>query len=434
MTEVQKSIQTSAKVEIPSAKLKDIHITDYIRESLDKVAKTEGFTNYELLVDHGSSIGDGFVGIMIKVKIQEIDSKKFLHVLAKVPPESKTTREFMKLMAFFEREVYIYNNFLPLIIEFQNEMKIKWTEGFFNFPKVFYADYDKEKDDAIIIMEDLRNFGYKMWDKSKPVNFEHSKLLMVTLGKLHALSFAMKIKKPEIFEKFKELNDYVSQNFKEGQHKDYFIESMKKAIESLSPSDKESKQKFQNLADNFIEVLMDVTTANLIEPFGVVGHGDCWINNYLFHYESDQTPDRIVLVDWQVSRYSSPVADLLYFIFVCTDHTLRAKHYEELLKAYHDSLKELLHKLGGNIELQFPFSAFEIHLKRFGKMGAVLASFMIQILLTKKEDLPDLEFVAAKMEKDEIVGGLLDSFCRQPDLFNARMRDVIHDVINYGYL
>lgn len=72
--------------EIPKATLKEIIFTDYIRKSLDKVAENEGFQNYEFVTDHGSSIGDGFIGIIIKVTIQEKDKSKSLKVLAKIPP------------------------------------------------------------------------------------------------------------------------------------------------------------------------------------------------------------------------------------------------------------------------------------------------------------------------------------------------------------
>lgn len=121
--------------EIPMAKLQEIVVTDYIRQSLDKVALAEGFQNYHLDIDHGSSIGDGFVGIMLKVTIKEIDSDKSLTVLAKVPPASKARREQMKIMPIFQREIYVYNVMLPEFVEFQKEKRITQANGFFNFPR-----------------------------------------------------------------------------------------------------------------------------------------------------------------------------------------------------------------------------------------------------------------------------------------------------------
>lgn len=113
---------------------------------------------------------------------------------------------------------------------------------------------------------------------------------------------------------------------------------------------------------------------------------------------------------------------------------MRANHYKELLKAYHDSLKNLLEKLGENIKSQFPFKAFENHLKKFGQIGALLASFMVHILVTKREDLPDFEFIREQRENKEVMKAFLDNFSKQDEGANERVRQVIEDIISYGYL
>ncbi len=136
MAEHTNGVEEKKEIEIVTATQKDIEITDYIRESLEKVAYAEGFQNFEFIFDHGSNIGDGFIGIMLKVVIKEQNSDKSLQVLAKVPPQSKARRDMMKSMKLFEREVFIYNNVLPEFVALQNEKKISHKSGFFNFPKV----------------------------------------------------------------------------------------------------------------------------------------------------------------------------------------------------------------------------------------------------------------------------------------------------------
>jgi hypothetical protein len=260
----------ASKTVIKMAELKEIVITDYIRESLSKVADAEGFCDYELLVDHGSSIGDGFVGIMIKVTLRERNSDKSLQVLAKIPPTNPQTRAMMKSMKLFEREVFVYNILLPEFVALQKEKKISKEQGFFNFPKVFYADYDAERDDSIIIMEDMRNSGHRMWDKTKPVNLEHASLLMKALGRFHALSFAMKAKKPEQFQKYKELSDFISENFVEEQFMAFLVQSMDRALNMLAPDDTKARTKFKRLSDLAKQYIAEATTQDLIEPYGVV--------------------------------------------------------------------------------------------------------------------------------------------------------------------
>lgn len=429
-------VEEETKYEIPMAIQKEIVITDYIREALDKVAIAEGFHNYELLVDHGSSIGDGFVGIMVKVIIKEKDGSKNLQILAKIPPVNKQTREIMKSMQLFEREVFMYNVLLPEFVAFQLEKKISRAQGFFAFPKVYYANFDKEKDESIIIMEDLRNSGHRMWDKTKPVNFEHAKFLMIALGKYHAISFAMKAKRPEQFEKFKALSDFIGDSFREEAFKDFLNQSLGRAMESLSPEDTKSRTRFKKLIDHSQQFVADCVNPHLIEPLGIVSHGDCWVNNFLYHYKKGDQPDNIVLIDWQISRYCSPVVDLTYFIFACTDRQLRQKHFDELLRIYHSSLKELLDHLGGDTVSQFPFTALLRHMKRFAKFGIIMSSFIIPMIQAKKEDIPDMDFIAKNMgTKDpELMSAYMDKFNKQADVVGVRMRDMIHDTIQYGYL
>lgn len=52
---------------------------------------------------------------------------------------------------------------------------------------------------------------------------------------------------------------------------------------------------------------------------------------------------------------------------------MRAKHYDELLKIYHNALLELLSSLGGDAEKQFPFSALLDQMKKFGKFGVIMS-------------------------------------------------------------
>lgn len=425
---------------IPKASLKEIVMTDYIRQSLDIVASSEGFRNYEIIFDHGSNIGDGFVGIILKVKIKENDSDKSLSVLAKIPPQNKARREMPGTMVTFEREVYLYNVLLPELIAFQKEKRVNRSQGFFNIPKVYYADYDSELRDSIIVMEDLRETGHRMWDKYKPIDLEHSKLLMESLGRLHALSFAMKKKKPEFFEKLHNLKDIFVALIEDENMKGFLEQSMVRCCETLDPNDTKNRQKFMKIAQNMSETMASCVNIEASEPYAVLNHGDCWMNNFLYHYDRRGKPDEIVFIDWQISRYCSPVVDLAYFIFICTDKQTRDKHFDELLNLYHRSLKEFLDHLGGDTATQFPFTAFLRHFKRFGKVGILSACFAVPMLQTKNEDMLDMDVMAEKMQnmdpkEMEEIGKLFMEMNKDGiEKINKRIRDAILDGIRYGYL
>lgn len=142
-----------------------------------------------------------------------------------------------------------------------------------------------------------------------------------------------------------------------------------------------------------------------------------------------------------MTRYCSPVQELAYFLFNCTDNDLRSKHFDELLQVYHNSLKTLLRRLGGDIFEQFPMTALFRQLKAFGKYGILMSSFILPMISTKSEDLPDMDFVAASMKdgKETSTDGVeaMDLMFKNPQKvgsYEARMRGNIIDACNYGYL
>lgn len=148
----------------------------------------------------------------------------------------------------------------------------------------------------------------------------------------------------------------------------------------------------------------------------------------------DGTPERIVLLDWQASRYLSPAIDLVYFMFVCTDHKLRSKHFVELLNIYHHSLKELLEKLGCDASI-FPFTALLRQLKMFGKYGIFVSAFVLPMITMKNEDIPDVNELADNLENSE-TPSLEQSMAKgfENDAYTKRMSSNILDAFSYGYL
>ena len=271
---------------IPTPSQSGIKITDYMRKGLERVALSEGFENYELKVDQGSVVGDGFVGVIYKVTIQEIESGKKLDVVMKFPPASQERRNDFGAMDLFEREVFVYNEVFPEFVKFQQEKKIKESEGFFDFPKCYFAEFNVEEDDSIIIMEDLRENGYKMLNKHVPINYKHTKLLIEALGKLHAVSFAMKNQKPEIFAKFKLMKDFVFEKLGAANLTTLMTGSIEKAAETINESDLESRNKVLKLKNEYEKITQELINPDLAEPYAVVGQGDCWTNNLMYQYKA----------------------------------------------------------------------------------------------------------------------------------------------------
>jgi hypothetical protein len=262
----------------------NLKLSEYAEKALHKVAANEGFEKYKFQIEEGSSFGDGFSGILLKVEIIENDNSKQLNVVVKSPPDNVQRRETFGTMKLFEREVFVYAELLPIFVKFQTEKKVPESIGFFNFPKCYLAEYDRESDDAIIILEDLRDSGYKMVDKHIPINYEHAKLSFSALGRLHAISFALREKKPEIFEIIRKLEDNTKGNLDNEMIANFLEGSLDRAIGTLREDDVHRKEKLLKLKSEMIQLMRELANSEGAEPYAVVGHGDCWSNNFMFKY------------------------------------------------------------------------------------------------------------------------------------------------------
>lgn len=138
-------------------------------------------------------------------------------------------------------------------------------------------------------------------------------------------------------------------------------------------------------------------------------------------------------MDWQISRYGSPVIDLIYYIFSATDKDLRASEYKNLLNLYHSSLSEIVKKLGSDPEKLFSFKDFEAQIKKFGKFPFLMTPILIQVMLAAAKDINDMEEVRKDMvtadKKITLVSGFDD---RTQLAFNKRINDVITDMVDFG--
>lgn len=125
----------------------------------------------------------------------------------------------------------------------------------------------------------------------------------------------------------------------------------------------------------------------------------------------------------------------MYFIFVSTDGALREKHFDELLKIYYQSLTDTLDSLGGNTATQFPFEVLLSQVKQYGKFGVIMSAFMMFVVTTPSEDLPDMNFMAENMTNPdpEIMADLTKIFMFTNKTYDIRMRELLHDAIRYGF-
>lgn len=267
-------------------------LPEYVQEMLGKIANDEGLTEYCIESKSGSNATDGFMGALTSVVIRGVRNNNghlahdvTLNLLCKMIPEDYARRKEFHLDVIFEREALMYNRILPMLSAFQREKGLAKGDCFLSYPKCYAAVADAATDQYAVIMEDLRPMGFVMWPKRQPPPYDHMAHMVQQLAKLHSVSLALKDQRPADFAELQRLNDLWCPQLAGNGMKNMMNTALDKAVELLDSE--EHVRLAKELRATNRETLGLLYSSSSFEPLGVVCHGDCWINNFLFRYEAN---------------------------------------------------------------------------------------------------------------------------------------------------
>lgn len=410
----------------------EVVIPDYLKGFLETIATREGFSDgFRVVYRPGSSAGDGFMGVMLSVVIAGLRHgfNDELVLVCKTPPVTGLRKQFAANA--FKQEIKAYETYLPALVQFQREKGISESDGFFAFPKCYGTYTDEENLNYAIVLEDLRHTGFRMWNKHLPIDYRHVQLVIGQLAKLHALSFALRQQRPDVFAQFQTIGSPMFRHMTTFPGvESYYEDLFDRTIESLDPSHKEEIRKITHLRHHYRVNFRASTSGAEAEPFTVFCHGDSWNNNMMFQYNSVDSvdPQRVVVLDWQLSQYCSPVTDLTYYLYSSTEQPLRTAHFDDILHGYHSNLAELLHQLGGDVNAQFSYDHLQGQLRTFAIYGMIMAPILVHVMTAAVDELPDFDEITEENSKefDYMAKGCQDAY-------KVRLRDVVRDFVARGY-
>ena len=97
-------------------------------------------------------------------------------------------------------------------------------------------------------------------------------------------------------------------------------------------------------------------------PTSVINQGDSWAPNFLARKIGDGNGDsdtQALLLDFQLARVASPVLDLAFLVYACSDKQLLDDHFDDMLKTYHSTLANGIRALGSDPEKVYPWYLFQ---------------------------------------------------------------------------
>lgn len=282
---------------------------------------------------------EGFLGehYILKINVVRFEKDYNLSFFAKIPPVNfKLQIEYCRTSYSFEKEIFFYEE---LIKNFQ-----KYCPTFCAsiLPKFYYS-----RSNELLVMENINLIGFQNSKSTDVADYNHLRLLLKTVAKLHSASLIFEEKKSEEIGKPFRLIDkygkYMTEAFFQ-KDKNYLgykwhIASLKGILsvidimDTLDVPKEEFKKRFVKLAERSFDI---------VEPSkrfrNVCCHGDLWLKNSMFRYENS-FPSECKIIDFQLMKYNPPAFDVLKIIYQFTTAEMRKFYFEDLLNYYYDNVR-----------------------------------------------------------------------------------------------
>ncbi|XP_077291125.1 uncharacterized protein LOC143914699 [Arctopsyche grandis] len=254
-----------------------IALRDDLLQVIYEIFKNGNIERASMKIFEASEKGDNYSGKIYRVKSSSKDGKS-ISLIVKCALESEVMRQSFPINKWYQREIHAYSKILPTLYSLQDESHLPNKDRFY-FAK--YYDSITEKGKEAFIIADLAVDGYKMYNRQNPFDKQHLELVMKNLARFHATSFVLKQKNPKLFEQFS-LN--VARKLEFSENIVNLIDVGKKKYVDIIESAEVRVKVEENIKD-FIGKFNGYLDYRHAEPYNVICHGDCWINNIMFKYE-----------------------------------------------------------------------------------------------------------------------------------------------------
>uniref|UniRef100_A0A1I8P5Y5 CHK kinase-like domain-containing protein n=2 Tax=Stomoxys calcitrans TaxID=35570 RepID=A0A1I8P5Y5_STOCA len=363
---------------------------------------------------------------------------------------SLSRRQLYRCDEAFCNEINAYNHIVPLLDRYMPDTI---------FPKCFYAGHDGKGE--IIVLEDLKEEGFRMQNRIKGLELNHCEIVMKQLAKLHAASIAAKQLDNEMFrDKCKQVREIVYCKEAEEFYRNILETSIEESLDSLRTSNSdgcltEPIKLIEKLQYKLFGKIQN-SISNPTDHMSVMCHGDLWVNNIMFTTtnadckEFDEEayngtnainttkslPRDVRFFDLQAMRYTSLVFDILHFIYTSTKRDLRDAYTKHLLETYSVELsatleKQFIHSIRDLDSLRNTYSLHNITEEYYKHVlyGLAVCMWILPAVTFDPNNIPNLDAIS------EMNSSAKKIKCTQkltPE-YHSRLKDLALEFYQNGY-
>lgn len=314
---------------------------EFVRSILSKEQDIENSTIESYRCEFASQTGENYSSILYRLKVNlnldgTIREKSYI-IKCMQSPDSDMGK-LLKEFGLFKKEFAMYSKTLT---EIENALKNIGSELQIA-PKLFHTMNGSYE---ILVIEDLQSLGYQLANRLVGMDLEHCQMVFKMLAKYHATSMFLNKQNPQFRQCYNEgaftenLPETMATYFKNG------VSQATGVIKQL-PNCQKYIPTFESFYNTFIKdgIELQRPVPENHHRFNVLNHGDLWINNIMFKYNSSGKPVDVKFIDFQMTNFGCPGIDINYFFYTSSTEETRATYRNELLALYNSTLVDTLQK------------------------------------------------------------------------------------------
>ncbi|KAL3288016.1 hypothetical protein HHI36_002468 [Cryptolaemus montrouzieri] len=393
---------------------------------VEEVLKEKNFNKIEIeFPDFDPNGGQSSLMSFVKVLAEKNGEKSIFDLIIKRGRDDGCDPLNLKLI--YVNEVYFYSQIVPC---FEKFAKGKNVVPFENIPHCYGTITQEEQ--YVIVLENLKPKGFRLHNLHEPMDIDHVRLVVEAYAKWHAFSFALRDQQPWCFDELAQ----CSQEIRNCKIKDFVIPTTQREIDAVieiyeKKKDSVMAEKLRALKVNCFQSLKDYYSANDDEDYLVIRHGDCWMNNFIFQYKENQTtPEKVAVIDWQLSMMGSPMLDLTHFLFyACSRKEL--DQLDDIINFYYDNLSKNILNLGSDPMKCYPKERLIQSFKHYAPSAIAGVPVMVKVCFTP--DIPK-KYDMSKVSEEGSFNCLLEGGMIDVEGYFKRIDDVLKLCVKRGFL
>lgn len=141
-------------------------------------------------------------------------------------------------------------------------------------------------------------------------------------------------------------------------------------------------------------------------------------------------------MDWQTVGYTTPAIDVLFNLFISTDHKTREKEFQNLVQVYHKTVSDTVKALGSDPTKLFKLEDLDKEMKRIGVIVLLVAPYYMQLLQANEAALKQWNATCDDInhqsgEQSELYDLLSEG---ERKAYADRLNDIVDDVVVLGFV